>query len=216
MGSFWKVVQIGTRALAGAAGFALAGPAGAAFGASTVGPMIADGLFPGPADKLYDKHNWVEPDSFSAYQNKPDNRVGVTDSRRIQDAGFKGAMGTVDAVGSAVAPYLGTKGGFFGTGGKGEDWLKKVTGNGPAEEQGLFTPKSPNNGSTLTGLPSLSNVFGNILKKQQPVSTVPNFTKSEGVSEISLTDEEVNNPDLYLKQQRSPKLYAYNSTELQK
>jgi hypothetical protein len=105
MGKLWKVGQLGTRLLAGGAGFALGGPAGAAIGASTVGPMISDALFPQP-EKDKEIFSWTEPDPFQAYESKPDSRLGVTEVKQQEGQDFMGALKTADAIGSTIGSFL--------------------------------------------------------------------------------------------------------------
>ena len=105
MGKLWKVGQLGTRLLAGGAGFALDGLSGGAIGASTVGPMIADSLFPQPeTDK--EVFSWTEPNPFQAYESKPDSRLGVTEVKQQEGQDFMGALKTADAIGSTIGSFL--------------------------------------------------------------------------------------------------------------
>lgn len=141
MGKLWKVGQLGTRLLAGGAGFVLGGPAGAAIGASTVGPMISDSLFPQPeSDK--EVFSWTEPNPFQAYESKPDSRLGVTEVKQQEGQDFMGALKTADAIGSTIGSFL-PGGGLIGKVGE------KIAQKG-AETVAKET----------------DSVFGNLLKKK--------------------------------------------------
>lgn len=105
MAKTWKIGQLGTRLLAGGAGYLIGGPAGAAIGTSTVGPLVADKIFPQP-DQYKDIFSWTEPNAFQAYESKPDSRLGVTTIKEEVDPTFMGTLKTVDAIGSAIGSFL--------------------------------------------------------------------------------------------------------------
>lgn len=129
MGNLWKTGQIGTRVLAGAAGFALGGPAGAAIGAGVVGPMIADLAFGPSQTKEKQLYNWNEPTSFASYQDNPANRLGATTIQEDPNLAFKGTLKTVDSLVGTVGSFL-PGGGLIGKATKdGGSLLKKTNGN---------------------------------------------------------------------------------------
>ncbi len=159
MGNLWKAGQIGTRVLAGAAG-SIFGPAGAAIGAGVVGPMIADLAF-GPGQmKEKELYNWNEPTSFASYQDKPENRLGVTTTQEDPNVKFKGALKTADTIAGTLGSFL------PGNWGKNPDIGDKLAG----KVGNLFKKSSGNmaGGGTqnqATGAPLRDTPWDNAIQK---------------------------------------------------
>lgn len=99
--------QILSRVIGGAGGFLLGGPAGAAIGASTVGPLAADLIFGKGKTETETLYNFSDPSSFDAYSRREVDRVGKTEIENDPNMQFKGTMRTFDALAQTIGPMMG-------------------------------------------------------------------------------------------------------------
>lgn len=104
--SNYKSGQILSRVLGGAGGFLLGGPAGAAIGASTVGPVAADLIFGDGKMEKETIYSFSDPSSFDSYSRREVNRVGTMEIENDPNMKFKGTMRTIDALGQTIGPML--------------------------------------------------------------------------------------------------------------